>query len=60
MLVIMLEPHFKNMKIICDFMGDTFVVQIVAKYDTNILCVFFVTSVLSFEPYRNISTTRVS
>jgi hypothetical protein len=51
MLVIMLEPHFKNMKIICDFMSDTLVVQIVAKYDTNILCVFFVTSVLSFEPY---------
>jgi hypothetical protein len=42
MLVIMLEPHFKNMKIICDFMGDTLVVQIVAKYDIDILCVFLV------------------
>jgi len=41
MLVIMLEPHFKIMKIICDFMGDTLVVQIVAKYDTNMMCVFW-------------------
>jgi hypothetical protein len=42
MLDIMLEPHFKNMKIIYNFMGDTLEIQTVTKYDTNILCVFLV------------------
>jgi hypothetical protein len=34
----MFDPHFKNMAIIWDFMGNAHVIQIVTYYDTNILC----------------------
>lgn len=33
----MFDPHFKNMKVIRDFMGSAHVIQIVAYYDTNIM-----------------------
>jgi hypothetical protein len=31
MLVIMLDPYFKNMKVIWDFLGDAPTIEIVAK-----------------------------
>jgi hypothetical protein len=38
MLTIILDPHLKNMKTICDFVGDVQVIKIVVKYDLKILC----------------------
>jgi hypothetical protein len=35
MLVIMLDPCYKNMKCIQNFMGNSIVVQIVVEYDAN-------------------------
>jgi len=42
MLVIMLDPCFKNMKNIRDFMGNVRVVKIVVEYDVKMVCLFFV------------------
>jgi hypothetical protein len=40
MLVIMFDPHFKNMKILQNFIGHTIAIQIVIEYDTNIFYPF--------------------
>ncbi len=40
MLVIMLDPHFKNMKVIWDYVGNMVVVNVVSKYDCN-LCTHY-------------------
>jgi len=37
-LVIMLDPCFKNMKNIRDFMGNVQVVKIVVEYDVKMVC----------------------
>ncbi len=37
MLAIMLDPCFKNMKIMWDFVGDSLALQVVAKYDAKIV-----------------------
>jgi len=37
MLAIMLDPRFKNMKIIWDFVGDSLALQVVAEYDVKIV-----------------------
>jgi len=37
MLAIMLDPHFKNMKVIWDFVGDSLALQVVAEYDVKIV-----------------------
>jgi hypothetical protein len=37
MLAIMLDLHFKNMKVICDFVGDSLAHQVVAEYDVKIM-----------------------
>jgi hypothetical protein len=50
MLVIMLDPCFKNTKVIWDFVGNAHAIQIVIDYDTNIMCIF-IKSVFSFKPY---------
>jgi hypothetical protein len=34
----MLDPCFKNMKVIWDFVGNTHAIQILIDYDTNIMC----------------------
>jgi hypothetical protein len=39
-LAIMLNLHLKNMKVIWDSMGNALAIQIVARYDTNIVCLF--------------------
>jgi hypothetical protein len=38
MLAIMLDSHFKNMKVILDFVGYAHAIQIVINYDINIVC----------------------
>lgn len=58
MIVIMFDPHFKNVKIIQDFLGNWFVVQIVAKYNINMLYPLLLQVFLDFEPYQDISKTR--
>ncbi len=37
MLAIMLDPHFKNMKVTWDFVGDSLALQVVAEYDVKIV-----------------------
>jgi hypothetical protein len=37
MLAIMFDPRFKNMNVICDFVGDSFALQVVAEYDIKIM-----------------------
>ncbi len=41
MLVIMLDLHFKNMKVIHDFVGNAHAIQIVTYYDVLIFCALF-------------------
>jgi hypothetical protein len=45
----MFNPYSKNMKVIWNFMGNALSIQIVAKYDTNIV-LSSITCVISFEP----------
>ncbi len=33
MLAIMFDPHFKNMKAIWDFVGNSLALQVMAEYD---------------------------
>lgn len=33
MLTIMLDPWFKNLKIVSDFVGDSIIFQVIAKYN---------------------------
>jgi hypothetical protein len=40
MLLTMFDPHFKNMKILQNFIGHTIALQIVIEYDTNIFYPF--------------------
>jgi hypothetical protein len=42
MLVIKLNPHFKNMKVIWDFVGHAHVILNVIEYDINIVCPLYV------------------
>jgi hypothetical protein len=47
----MFDPHFKNMKILWNFIGHTIALQIMIEYDTNIfypflLHVFFIWTLL--------------
>jgi len=37
MLAIMLDLHFKNMKVIWDFVGNSLALQVVAEYDVKIV-----------------------
>jgi hypothetical protein len=41
MLAIMFDPHFKNMKVMWDFVGHAHAIQIVTNYDINIVCLFY-------------------
>jgi hypothetical protein len=38
MLVVILDPHFKNMKIIWEFVGNAQVNAIVVEYDAKMVC----------------------
>jgi len=38
MLVVILDPHFKNMKIIWEFGGNAQVSAIVVEYDVKMVC----------------------
>jgi hypothetical protein len=52
MLVIMLDPWSKNMKVIWDFVGHAHTIQIVTNYDVSIVCpLFYIINVFWFEPY---------
>jgi hypothetical protein len=46
MLAIMLDPYFKNMKIIWDFVGNSLALQLVLEYDAKIMY----PSIPPFEP----------
>jgi hypothetical protein len=59
MMVIMFDPHFKNMKIIWDFMGNWFVVQIVAKYNTNMLYLLLLQMFLNLNPNKTLAEIEV-
>jgi glucokinase len=41
MLAIMLNLHFKNMKVINDFAGHAHIILNVIEYDVNIVCPFY-------------------
>jgi hypothetical protein len=55
MMVIMFDPHFKNMKIIWDFLGNWFVVQFVAKYNTNMLYPLLLQVFLDLNPIKGLA-----
>jgi hypothetical protein len=38
LLVVILHPHFKNMKIIWEFVGNAQVSAIVVEYDVKMVC----------------------
>jgi hypothetical protein len=38
MLVVILDPHFKNMKIIWEFVGNAQVSALVVEYDVKMVC----------------------
>lgn len=42
MLVILLDPQFKNMEIIHGFVCNCVAIQIVAKYDIKLVCLFLI------------------
>lgn len=59
MMVIMPDPHFKNMKIIWDFLGNWFVVQIVAKYNTDMLYPILLQVFLDLNPIKALAKLKV-
>jgi hypothetical protein len=52
MLAIMFNLHFKNMKIIWDFVGDSLALQVVAKYDTQIVYPLLVQTYFHLNPMK--------
>jgi len=52
MLAIMLDPCFKNMKIIEDFVENVHAFQIVTYYDINIVCPFLLHVFFHLNPIR--------
>jgi hypothetical protein len=52
MFVIMLDPCFKNMKVIRDFVGNSLTFQIVAKYDVKIVYPLLVQAYLHLNPMK--------
>ncbi len=56
MLATMFDPHFKNMKIIQDFMGCAHdAIQIVTNYDVNIVCLLLLQVFFHLNPIRAIT-----
>ncbi len=56
MLTIMLDPWFKNLKIVSDFVGNSIVFQVIAKYNNCIIYLLFVIGVIPFEWSEGIAT----
>ncbi len=52
MLAIMLDPCFKNMKIIQDFVGNAHATQIVTNYDINIVCLLLLHVFFHLNPIK--------
>ncbi len=52
MLAIMLDPQFKNMKLILYFVGHAHVIQIVIDYDVNIVCPLLLQVLFHLNPIR--------
>jgi hypothetical protein len=50
MLPIMFGLHFKNMKLIRDFVGNAHAIQIVIDYDNNIVCPLLLHVVFHLNP----------
>jgi hypothetical protein len=59
MMVIMFDPHFKKVKIIQDFLGNWFVVQIVAKYNINMLYPLLLQVFLDLNPIKALTKLEV-
>jgi hypothetical protein len=49
MLTIMLDPWFKDLKLMSDFVGDLIVFQVIAKYNNYIVYFLFIVGVIPFE-----------
>ncbi len=56
MLVFMLDPHFKNLQFIRDYVGLKLAMQIVVDYDQNILMPFLLTIYHTLTPNSIIAT----
>jgi hypothetical protein len=52
MLPIMFNLHFKNMKLIREFVGNAHAIQIVIDYDNNIVCPLLLHVIFHFNPIR--------
>jgi hypothetical protein len=50
LLVVILDPHFKNMKIIWEFVGNAQVSAIVVQYDVKNGMPYFVASLIALKP----------
>jgi len=52
LLPIMFDFHFKNIKLICDFVGNAHAIQIVIDYDNNIMCPLLLHVVFHLNPIK--------
>jgi len=54
MLAIMLNPRYKNMKVIWDFVGYAYVILDVIEYDVNIVCLFIIIIIFHLNPIMEV------
>jgi hypothetical protein len=54
-LAIMFGPCFKNIKVIQNYVGNCIANEIVAKYDTKVVCPFYDSSLFLFKLYKGTS-----
>ncbi len=52
MLAIMFDPHFKNMKVIWDFVGDSLALQVMLEYDAKIMYPLLVQTYFHLNPVK--------
>lgn len=52
MMAIMIDLHFKNVKIVQSFVSDIVALQIVTKYDINILCLLLLHVFFHLDPIK--------
>jgi deoxyadenosine/deoxycytidine kinase len=55
MLAIMFDPRFKNMKVIWDFVSDSFALQVVVEYDAKIMYSLLVQTYFHLNPMKAIA-----
>jgi hypothetical protein len=54
MLAIMFDPHYKYMKVIRNFLGNSFALQVVVEYDVKIVYPLLVQAYLHLNPMKAI------